>query len=271
MTSSEILHADVLDIVFDNRNKAYGAYALRKDYEKRLWLAVGLALAIGSLLFLLLAQEQPSDTTSVKDPGPLVLSTVELPKPLAQPEKPAAPKSSSQQVAAEHFAGKIKIVPDQLVPPEAEVPPVQTLAVAAFGTEKQEGDAPAGDDAPSPAPATPAPEAPAPEPTVIDAATAEEPALFPGGPEAFARYLSRQIGQPEGLGAGGALTTKVRFVIGKDGTVLATEVLQSSTVELDRIVLRALQRSPRWKPARQHGKEVAVLFTLPVTFVGSEE
>ena len=41
MTSNEILKADVLDILFDNRNKQYGAYALRKNYNNRLGIALG--------------------------------------------------------------------------------------------------------------------------------------------------------------------------------------------------------------------------------------
>lgn len=271
MTPSEILHADVLDIVCDNRNKAYGAYALRRDYEKRLWVAVGLALSACCLLFLLLAQDGPVATVQSKEPGPLVFSQVDLPEPIEQPKQPAAPKPLSKPVAAEHFAGNIKIVEDHLVPPHAEVPPVDVLTEAAFGTEKSAGE-PSGvhvvPDPPAPVVAT---TVPASEPVIINAAAAEEPALFPGGAEAFAPYLSRQIGQPEGLAPGETLTTTVRFVIEKDGTVLATTVLQSATAELDKVVLRALQRSPRWKPARQHGKEVAVRFTLPVTFVGSEE
>lgn len=196
---------------------------------------------------------------------------MELPEPIAQPEKPAAPKAAQQPVASEHFAGNVKIVQDHLVPPDAELPPVTALTEAAFGTEKSTGELTGVHVVPEPPAPVAAESAPAPEPAIIDAAAAEEPALFPGGAEAFARYLSRQIGQPEDLAPGETLTTKVRFVIEKDGTVLAATVLQSAKVELDKIVIRALLRSPRWKPARQHGKEVAVMFTLPVSFVGTED
>ena len=51
MTNNEILYADLLDILFENRNKAYGAYALRKNYNHRLQWALGISL---SLVFLLL-------------------------------------------------------------------------------------------------------------------------------------------------------------------------------------------------------------------------
>src|SRR5689334_15197856 len=52
MTGNEILKADMLDILFDNRNKDYGAYRLRKFYNNRLILSLGLSL--GSVLFLFL-------------------------------------------------------------------------------------------------------------------------------------------------------------------------------------------------------------------------
>ena len=51
MEAKEILHADVLDILFDGRNKAYGAYALRRTYNRRLYY--GLAgSALVCLMFI---------------------------------------------------------------------------------------------------------------------------------------------------------------------------------------------------------------------------
>jgi protein TonB len=53
MTNKEILQANLLDIVFEHRNKNYGAYALRKNYPQRLQWSVLIALALASLLFLI--------------------------------------------------------------------------------------------------------------------------------------------------------------------------------------------------------------------------
>src|SRR6185503_15681348 len=53
MTNKEILQADMLDILFEHRNKLYGAYALRKTYTHRLSLALGVALSL-VLLFVLI-------------------------------------------------------------------------------------------------------------------------------------------------------------------------------------------------------------------------
>src|ERR1700730_10449913 len=81
MTNKEILQADLLDIIFENRNKAYGAYALRKTYHYRLQWALGISL---SLIFLLLmirfGKENPGGEDDRKK-SEVILSTIEIPKP----------------------------------------------------------------------------------------------------------------------------------------------------------------------------------------------
>jgi len=52
MDINKILNADVLDIIFEGRNKEYGAYDLRKTYNKRLWVAIISMVALLILLFV---------------------------------------------------------------------------------------------------------------------------------------------------------------------------------------------------------------------------
>src|SRR4249919_2872918 len=80
MTNNEILHADLLDILFENRNKAYGAYALRKNYNHRLKWALGISLIF--VFLLLIIQNYGAVETISKDPRPdLTLTSVDLQKP----------------------------------------------------------------------------------------------------------------------------------------------------------------------------------------------
>ena len=58
MTGNEILQADFLDIIFDNRNKQYGAYMLRKHYNNRLGLALAISFSFIFLVFLFLKPDQ---------------------------------------------------------------------------------------------------------------------------------------------------------------------------------------------------------------------
>ena len=51
MEANKILQADILDLVFEGRNKEYGAYELRKKYNKRITTALGITGAVAALLF----------------------------------------------------------------------------------------------------------------------------------------------------------------------------------------------------------------------------
>jgi len=53
MTNNEILQSNLLDILFDGRNKEYGAYAIRRGYNHRMLMALGMGLSVFLLLFLL--------------------------------------------------------------------------------------------------------------------------------------------------------------------------------------------------------------------------
>src|SRR5439155_11103135 len=81
MTNKEILQADLLDILFENRNKAYGAYALRKNYNHRLHWAMGISLSLVFFLSMISLGRKNSENAVYKDKRDVVLSTVEIPKP----------------------------------------------------------------------------------------------------------------------------------------------------------------------------------------------
>src|SRR6476619_4721906 len=96
MKKELILHADLLDIVFDDRNKSYGAYPLRKYYPRRLHKS--LALVIGGAfliaLFLYFHKNEKSLDPSIfisADPSFATIST-EIPHP-PMPMKPPPVKA----------------------------------------------------------------------------------------------------------------------------------------------------------------------------------
>ena len=111
MQAWEILKADVLDILFDNRNKQYGAYALRRHYPSRLKMALGLTLS--SSLFLGLFFRNAGTSTIYEEPGEHILKVIdiaplpELPKP---PEVPTLPKRAQSS-----YSDQMKMVsqPDE--------------------------------------------------------------------------------------------------------------------------------------------------------------
>ncbi|MBJ6111655.1 TonB family protein [Hymenobacter sp. BT523] len=109
-----------------------------------------------------------------------------------------------------------------------------------------------------------APETAAP-PTVL--AYAEQMPAFPGGEEAFRRYLSAKTRYPpeaERLNLSG--TVYVRFVVDEAGRIRDAEVVKGVGAGLDEEALRLVRLMPWWTPGRQHGQPVRVQRTLPISF-----
>ena len=104
MTNKEILGADLLDILFENRNKAYGAYALRKNYNHRLQWALGIWLMLVLCLSLLNFSAENLDNRAHSRPD-VVLQTVDLSN-----DKPKIPQTPQQK--------KKKVPPKRSTTPE---------------------------------------------------------------------------------------------------------------------------------------------------------
>src|SRR5262245_1124166 len=99
MTPDKILRSSLLDIIFENRNKNYGAYSLRRNYNHRITIAVIISLIVSALIsWMILTPKQKTDLGGpswMKD-SVIIRSIVlpqEMPKPdLPQPEVPEQPQ-----------------------------------------------------------------------------------------------------------------------------------------------------------------------------------
>ena len=100
MTNNELLHASLLDIVFDNRNKEYGAYALRKEYNQRMFASLGIGISL--ILFVVLMNALNNDGSF--DPGKqptsneVIISCIEIPVETIEKPKPPAAKPAAEPV-----------------------------------------------------------------------------------------------------------------------------------------------------------------------------
>jgi len=265
MTAQEILKADLLDIVFNNRNKSYGAYTLRKFYEQRLGLS--LLTAIGPLLLLLVILRPQKKVIPLLDEKKFYLATQVLPDFVPPP--PPKPRPVVQQApATASFTQRIEIVEQPRA--DVEMKPLEELADHAIGSTNTAGASPDpqsstnGNGGEGPALAAPAPE---PGSQFIAVEVAPE---FPGGAAAWRNFLSRYLQVPEELAPGDTKKVLVQFQVAKDGSVEGLTILQSAGRAFDSEVLRVMKKMPKWKPALQNGQPVAVTFTQPVTFVGIE-
>ena len=271
MTSQEILKASMLDILFENRNKQYGAYALRKFYGNR--MAMALAISLSSVLlvcFLVISSSNSSDALNTDDGG-VVVTTVILPPPpeAALPELSAAKPAARIQSASVNNTAP-EIVPDILV--NENLPTTDEIADAVISNVNVDGELNNAQHTPpqqSTGNGDKAVQHTATEATVFD--PIEKQPEFPGGVEAWRNFLSRYLQAPEELEAGERRTVQVRFMVNTSGQVTDFEIIQSAGSSFDREVMRVLKKMPKWTPAIQNGREIAVSFVQPVTFQGVEE
>jgi periplasmic protein TonB len=267
MTSNEILKADVLDILFDNRNKLYGAYALRKTYDSRMLLALGISISSMLLVFILASVYRSPDTIINNDNNGEVLIEHVIPPDIKRAD-PVVPKTQQPppQVRTEKLT-TLEIKPNDQV--HTTVPDQVSLDISAISNIKLDGTVPTDIAVVKP------PEAEveikqdtkaASRPDVVQ----KEPE-FPGGEQAWLNFLQKNLIAPEELEAGDRKMVSIRFQVSPQGEVTNFEIIKSAGKSFDNEVIRVLRKMPRWKPAIQNGQPVARAFTQPVTFVGIEQ
>src|SRR6476661_5857511 len=141
MEANKILTADILDIIFEGRNKEYGAYELRKTYNRRIATAIAIMVAICLLAFLSSILGNSED----KNKNKIIVQDVQLEDIKKQEEKkpeppppPPPPKQEPPKVEITKFTPP-KIVKDEEVKPEEEIKEVEKLEDTKIGTINQEG------------------------------------------------------------------------------------------------------------------------------------
>jgi len=275
MTSNQILTASFLDILFENRNKEYGAYSIRKAYPKHLMKAIGLMLLIVGVLCLYVMSKP--NKNRISGFPPIHDTLVVVLDPYDEKEKPRKPQQ--QRTVEAQPETKPDFVP-VIVEHEVENPVPDRTDTSKYnpGAENKPATGSGADnfiqaEAGAVTNITPEPTKPVePEtPVILEAAAVSVQPEFPGGTDAWMKYLQRMLRVPDDLEAGERKTVRVRFVVNADGDITDIIVLQSAGIVLDKEVLRVIGKMPKWKPGKQHGKAVAVYFTQPVTFKGPEE
>lgn len=254
------------EILFENRNKNYGAYVLRNEESKTLTqsLFIGLSLfaavSLSPLMINAFTDKIPVPTTL--DPGH-VLSPVETPDevpPVAPQVIP--PKSTEASVSL--------AVPTHTANPPVETPPasVNQIKEANIGTENVAGDPPSS---PYAAPvagigtATPPASAP-PKPVNNDPVTVVDvEAGFVGGINAFRTKVVQSFGTEDFEGADKLMKTTVTFIVEKDGSISNIKANGNDAqfnAEAERTVKKI---KGKWSPAKLRGENVRSYFKFPIS------
>ncbi|MFI5186581.1 MAG: energy transducer TonB, partial [Chitinophagales bacterium] len=267
MTNKEILHADLLDILFENRNKAYGAYALRKTYNYRLKWALGISLS--SILLLLIFNYSRSEHPGypVENGKWVKVSAVDFSN--NKPKTPDLPKPKIKPpVAQTAYTSRIQIVDNNQKTDMPDKTEIDTSLISGKTIQGvRQGNIVEADVEPAEENGTGKMSNNDDKPFYSTSSDAQ----FPGGREAFTKFLTRYLITPGDLEAGEKRTVLVRFMVDIDGTISKTEIIQSDGEQYSKEVLRVLEKMPKWIPAMQNGNKTAVWFTQPVTFIGVEQ
>jgi protein TonB len=269
MKPESILHADILDIIFDGRNKEYGAYKLRKDYEKRMRKAMLGVSLLAAVIFLTNFWNGSKKKNEVSGRLIVIDSVVIAPPPSNPPPPLEPPKQKIASIKNPTFV--LTNDPDTDTMPtvdelnnDVQIGLKTEIGIASIS------DAPPPDHNYDSGTAKLTEEKPKPkEETLRHAEIMPE---FPGGQAAFMRFLSRNLRVPENaLEPGQKIKLIVRFVVGKEGELSNMQFLQSSGEVFEHEVLRVLKKMPKWNPGSQNGEKVRVYFNLPIIFDAPEE
>ncbi len=270
MDTNKLLSADLLDILFDNRNKAYGAYELRRTYSKRITKSlvitgVFVSLVFTGIVFASKLEDDESPKFLIHEEVFLATITPDEPKPEPIPEPPR--RIERPPVQTEQFS-RIEITIDEDV---VKPPPTQAeLALAVIDVIKLDGDV---YDHVVPLDVLDG------HKDVLEVKKTIEPeiqsrvdidAKFDGN---WIKFLERNLnGQVavENDAPPGTYTVLLQFVVDIDGSVSDIKVLKSPGFGLDQEAIRVIRKSKKWEPAMQDGRPVKAYRKQPITFLVSE-
>lgn len=276
MSKIDLLDQRWIDLVFEGKNEAYGAYAIRQDTSKRnlyamLALVAGLALIVITFLGVNVAQNaiaaaQAEHETEValeaveeeieeeKDDEEIIYEQEELEQLVAEETVMNSEKFTAYEMEDD--------APEQVTKTQDEVA-MSDVAIGAIdydqGSDEAEHVLKVNEKVVDEVP-------PKVEETKIHDVVEQMP-TFKGGDAALMKYLNDHIKYPviaEENGIQGRVVTT--FVVERDGSITDVRVIKSVDPSLDKEAVRVVKSMPKWNPGKQNGAAVRVKFTLPVTF-----
>ncbi len=277
MEPNKILKSDFLDILFEKRNKVYGAYELRRSYDKRIIKALCITGATIVLIMgtTLMAKPTTEDNAVVTNNDSIVIREIqeeEVVKPVEPPppviEKPIEPP----QIQTIAFLEPV-VTNDDLV---IKDPPAQDdLDGIKIGDIDREG-VKGLDDISIPPPSINKIQ------IIEEKVTTEEPwsgpieveAEFPGGAREWEKFLKRNL-VPEvpvdNNAAPGRYTVYIQFIVDREGNVSDMKPLTAHGFGMEQEAIRVLRKATKWKPANQNGRAVKAYRKQPITFVVADQ
>jgi periplasmic protein TonB len=273
MAKIDLISNEWSDIVFEDRNKVYGAYQLRRSTGKRnMWSMVFVA-AVAALAYIGLSlYNNYQAAQKAKFEAEMEASLLEAKKEAKVEKKTEAPKVEQVQ-KVEKVKSSIAFTPpvikkDSEVKPEEEMKTQDELkeSKTAIGAFDVKGNDEAGGTVLKAVEeiATPEPPKQEEEQNKIFEVVEQQPS-FPGG--SVNGWLGEHIKYPVVAAENGIQgRVVVQFVVEKDGSVSQVKVVRGVDPSLDKEAVRVISSMPKWIPGKQNGVSVRSRFTVPVTF-----
>lgn len=273
MEKMQILQAELLDLLFEGRNKSYGAYELRKHYSKRMEYALVGTLLI-CLLFIVgnLLANRGSKFIQEQPMIDVVLDAYKDKE--KEKELPPPPPKEKIVVAAERYNAPV-ITPDKLVDEEDEMKPVEALENVQIANTHVEGVEEQGlPSAPVEASIGKNFVEPVKQDYDEEFKTVQIQARFPDGLAGWTKFLEKNLNRdlPVNNGApAGLYTVVVSFVVNKEGMISEVQAENDPGYGTGAEAVRAIKKGPNWIPAEQNGRKVVYRQRQAISFRVSED
>ena len=243
------------DIVFENRNKEYGAYQLRKKYNRVVLLALLIGVLIISTAIIIPYIRASRDAAhKMRDAKDVIAEMAnDLQKEEAPPPPPPPPPPPAEQTQVVKYVAPVVVdsvkVEDQsklMISDEQVTTTVNKEVVEVVEQKKEEVE-----------------EVKEEQVFVV----VEEMPEFPGGELALRKYIAKAIVYPT-IAQENGIQGKVfvNFVVNKDGSVSNAKIARGVDPSVDAEALRVVSTLPKWKPGKQRGVPVRVSYTVPISF-----
>ena len=273
MEANKILSADILDIIFEGKNKNYGAYDLRKTYNARIkkaLLVTGIVLAL--LLAFILIYAKTAGKKTVIESKEVVMAEAKKdappPPPVVPPPPPPPPPPPA--IRSIQFTPPIVKKDNEIKQPKEikEIDTTKAISTATNETTNTEQKV-----------KEKVPETIKESKIIVDPVVKDEDKVFlaveneseyPGGSKEFQKYLMKNLNvntpTEGGATAAGNYTVIVRFVVRRDGAIEDVVAETDPGFGCGAEAVKIIKRSKNWIPGNQNGTKVSSVKRQPITF-----
>ncbi len=245
------------EIVFEFRNKEYGAYKIRKKYNRTvLWAMLVGTIILGSVIITPYVMATVNERTHQKEEKAVTAEMEQLEQPnqeIAPPPPPPPPAEAQVQVryvapvivdsVKNEDKGALATIDDvkETVTDDTAIDVVEEVKEEVQEVKEEE----------------------------VFLVVEEMPGFNGGDANTeFRKYVGQNMKYPEVAAENGIQgRVFVQFVIEADGRLSNVRVIRGVDPALDKEAIRVIENSPRWNPGKQRGKPVRVSYTFPITFV----